>query len=63
MYLFYCDRVTRRCKMFIITDKITTLKYFQVSFTIFLNSVKALLILTMDSEQPKTDEIYEFDKQ
>lgn len=49
--------------MFIITDKITTLKYFQISFTIFLNSVKALFILTMDSEQPKTDEIYEFDKQ
>lgn len=49
--------------MFIITDKITTLKYFQISFTIFHNSVKALFILTMDSEQPKTDEIYEFDKQ
>lgn len=49
--------------MFIITDKITTLNYFQISFTIFLNSVKALFILTMDSEQPKTVEIYEFDKQ
>lgn len=49
--------------MSIITDKITTLKYFQISFTIFLNSVKALLILTMDNEQPKTFEIYEFDKQ